>query len=118
MMTQFNAPEVHDEAEKAAIESAISACVQRFYAKGMDDPLLGPVFSGAIPDLPAHLEIIKNGRVRSLALTGIKVIPILFIQACRLSPNTFNAGWNYSLRVCGKHCRGRKPNRQWPRQVI
>jgi hemoglobin len=56
---QLDAPDISDEAQKAAIEIAISDCVQRFYAKGLADPLLGPIFS-AIPDLPAHLEIIKN----------------------------------------------------------
>jgi hemoglobin len=62
---QLKAPEVPDEAQRAAIELAISGCVQRFYAKGMADPLLGPVFT-AIPDLAGHLEIIKNFWSRSL----------------------------------------------------
>lgn len=53
-------PEILDEVQRAAIELVISDCVQRFYAKGVADPLLGPVFTSAIPDLPAHLEIIKN----------------------------------------------------------
>jgi hemoglobin len=59
-------PEILDEAQRAAIELAISDCVQRFYAKGVANPLLGPVFTSAIPDLPAHLEIIKNFWSRSL----------------------------------------------------
>jgi len=62
---QLDAPDISDEAQRAAIEIAISDCVQRFYAKGLADPLLGPIFS-AIPDLPAHLEIIKNFWSRSL----------------------------------------------------
>ena len=35
-------------------------------AKGVADPLLGPVFTSAISDLPAHLEVIKNFWSRSL----------------------------------------------------
>ena len=62
---QLDAPDISDEAQRAAIEIAISDCVQHFYAKGLADPLLGPIFS-AIPDLPAHLEIIKNFWSRSL----------------------------------------------------
>ncbi|HUI22177.1 MAG TPA: group III truncated hemoglobin [Methylocella sp.] len=58
-------PQIHDEAQKSAIEAAISDCVERFYAKGLADPLLGPVF-GAISDLPGHLEIIKSFWSRSL----------------------------------------------------
>jgi hemoglobin len=56
---------IHDEMQRAAIETAIGDCVQRFYARGMADPLLGPIFS-AIPGLPKHLEIIKNFWSRSL----------------------------------------------------
>jgi hemoglobin len=62
---QLDVPDISDEAQRAAKEIAISDCVQRFYAKGIADPLLGPIFS-AIPDLPAHLEIIKNFWSRSL----------------------------------------------------
>ena len=62
---QLDAPDISDEAQRAAIEIAISDCVQHFYAKGLADPLLGPIFS-AIPDLPAHLEIVKNFWSRSL----------------------------------------------------
>ncbi len=32
----------------------------------MADPLLGPLFTSAIPDLPGHLNIIKNFWSRSL----------------------------------------------------
>ena len=63
---QLEIPKIPDEAQRAAIENAISDCVQRFYAKGLADPLLGPVFTSAIPDLPGHLDIIKNFWSRSL----------------------------------------------------
>lgn len=66
---QLEVPEISDEAQRDAIEIAISDCVQRFYAKGVADPLLGPVFTSAIPDLPGHLEIIKNFWSRSLLST-------------------------------------------------
>jgi hemoglobin len=64
-MMQLNLPEIRDEAQRAAIEMAISNCVRLFYTKGLADPLLGPVFS-AIPELPTHLEIIENFWSRSL----------------------------------------------------
>lgn len=66
---QFEFPEVHDENEKAAVEAAIGACVRAFYAKGVADPLLGPVFAGAIPDLAHHLTIIENFWSKSLLRT-------------------------------------------------
>ena len=69
---QLDAPDISDEAQRAAIEIAISGCVQHFYAKGLADPLLRPIFS-AIPDLPAHLEIIKN--FWSRLLLGTESLP-------------------------------------------
>jgi len=57
---QPHIPPITDEGQRAAIENAISECVQSFYSKGMADPLLGPVFSSSIDDLPGHLEIVKN----------------------------------------------------------
>jgi hemoglobin len=41
-------------------EAAIRACVRRFYEKGGDDPLLGPIFAASIPELDPHLEIVSN----------------------------------------------------------
>lgn len=64
----FEFPEVHDETEKASIETAIGACVRAFYAKGLADPLIGPVFS-AISDLEHHLTIIENFWSKSLLRT-------------------------------------------------
>jgi hemoglobin len=58
-------PEVHDEARRSAIEADIGCCVERFYDKGLADPLLGPVFS-AIEGLDGHLEIIKSFWSRAL----------------------------------------------------
>jgi hemoglobin len=62
---RFDVPEVCGEAQRIAIEAAIGCCVERFYQKGLADPLLGPVFS-AIEDLNGHLEIIKNFWSRAL----------------------------------------------------
>jgi hemoglobin len=42
------------------VEQAIARCVRRFYERGGDDPLLGPVFASAIPDLEGHLEIVAD----------------------------------------------------------
>lgn len=64
----FEFPEVHDEAERASIEAAISTWVRAFYDKGLADPLIGPVFS-AIPDLDGHLAIIENFWSKSLLRT-------------------------------------------------
>lgn len=37
-------------------ESELASLVDRFYAKVREDGVLGPVFNGAIPDWPEHLE--------------------------------------------------------------
>jgi hemoglobin len=37
-------------------EEALGRLVGRFYARVRQDPLLGPVFNGAIDDWPEHLE--------------------------------------------------------------
>lgn len=62
---QFAIPEVSGEAQRQAIEAAIGRCVDSFYAKGLADPALGPIFS-AIDGLDAHLEIIKSFWSRAL----------------------------------------------------
>jgi hemoglobin len=64
----FEFPEVRDEAEKASIETAIRDFVHAFYAKGLADPLIGPVFS-AIPELEHHLTIVENFWSKSLLRT-------------------------------------------------
>jgi hemoglobin len=37
-------------------EASLKALVDAFYAKVRQDPLIGPVFNGAIEDWPEHLE--------------------------------------------------------------
>jgi hemoglobin len=64
----FEFPEIHDEAERASIETAIGVFVRSFYDKGLADPLIGPVFA-AIPDLDGHLVIIENFWSKSLLRT-------------------------------------------------
>ena len=41
---------------QAISEEALGRLVERFYARVRRDPLLGPVFDGAIADWPEHLE--------------------------------------------------------------
>lgn len=65
----FDFPHIDDAAEREKIEAAISACVRSFYEKGAADPLLGPVFSGAIPDLESHMTIVANFWSKSLLHT-------------------------------------------------
>jgi len=65
----FDFPPIEDAAERTRIESAIDACVRAFYAKGAADPLLGPVFSGAIADLEKHMIIVANFWSKSLLHT-------------------------------------------------
>jgi hemoglobin len=55
-----------DAIDQQALETAIEDCVRRFYAKGAEDPLLGPVFEAAIPDLEGHLKIVVNFWSKSL----------------------------------------------------
>jgi len=52
------------------IENAIAACVDGFYAKAMGDPMLGPMFVDAIPDLPDHLAVIRDFWSNALLGTG------------------------------------------------
>ncbi len=41
-------------------EAAISACVEHFYALALADEDLGPMFREAIPNLPEHLQVVRN----------------------------------------------------------
>ena len=66
---QFDFPHVHDKDKRAAIETAIDDCVRSFYAKGADDPLLGPILTNSIANLDHHIEIVKNFWSRSLLRT-------------------------------------------------
>jgi hypothetical protein len=52
-------PEITNKAQRASIEIAISDCVQCFAAKAWPIRRSGR-FTGAIPNLPGRLEIIKN----------------------------------------------------------
>ena len=65
----FDFPPVDDAGERAEIEESIKACVHAFYAKGAADPLLGPIFAGAIPDLEGHMTIVANFWSKSLLKT-------------------------------------------------
>lgn len=65
----FDFPPVDDPAEREKIEGAIRACVRSFYEKGNADPLLGPIFASAIPDLEGHMEIVANFWSKSLLHT-------------------------------------------------
>jgi hemoglobin len=38
----------------------ISDLVDRFYAKVLQDPLIGPIFNAAVDDWPAHLALLKD----------------------------------------------------------
>ncbi|WP_442754140.1 group III truncated hemoglobin [Methylocystis sp. JAN1] len=46
--------------DNEASESAIRACVKRFYEKGDADPMLGPIFAKTISEFEPHLEIVAN----------------------------------------------------------
>jgi hemoglobin len=39
-------------------EAAIERMVRLFYARGLADPVLGPIFRGAIHDFDAHMRIV------------------------------------------------------------
>jgi hemoglobin len=52
------------------LEQAIARCVKRFYDKGAEDPLLGPVFASSIPDLEGHLQIVIDFWSRALLGTN------------------------------------------------
>jgi hemoglobin len=42
--------------ENMLTEKQLAALVERFYAKVREDEVLGPIFNGAIPDWPGHLN--------------------------------------------------------------
>jgi len=99
---------------EAAIEIAISDCVQRFYAKGLADPLLGPIFS-AIPDLPAHLEIIKNFWSRSLLGTErYQGHPYPVHTSLRIEPEHFQRWLELFIESTRETLQSRRPNRPPP----
>lgn len=58
-------PPIEDGAERDRLEIAIDDCVRRFYAKGAEDPLLGPIFM-AIDGLDQHMGIVANFWSRTL----------------------------------------------------
>jgi hemoglobin len=58
-------PPIEDSAEREKLELAIDDCVRRFYSKGIEDALLGPIFS-AIDNLDQHIGIIANFWSKSL----------------------------------------------------
>jgi hemoglobin len=62
-------PPSSTSAENANLEAAIDACVSAFYAKGGEDPLLGPIFS-KIPHLDEHLDIVVAFWSRELLRTA------------------------------------------------
>jgi hemoglobin len=51
-------------------EQALSRLVRQFYAKAQHDPLLGPVFDGAVSDWECHLE-----RVAAFWMTAALGVP-------------------------------------------
>jgi hemoglobin len=51
-------------------EASITACVDHFYDLALADADLGPMFREAIPNLPEHLQVIRN--FWSQALLGTK----------------------------------------------
>lgn len=57
--TTSTAPALSD-AELAALEGAVAACVRDFYVSARADDLLGPVFNGVIRDWDAHLTTMDD----------------------------------------------------------
>jgi hemoglobin len=57
------------ETERLEVETAISACVENFYAKARKDELLGPIFSAAVHDWDVHLRVVANFWSRALLKT-------------------------------------------------
>jgi hemoglobin len=57
---------IMEEARQADIERAIALCVQRFYERAHDDPLLGPVMTNGVSDWEAHLAAVRDFWSRAL----------------------------------------------------
>ena len=78
------------EADHAAVEEAIAACVEDFYAKARKDPLLGPVFNAAVADWDVHLRIVANFWSHALLKTGrYKGFPFPVHTQLALQPEHF-----------------------------
>jgi hemoglobin len=55
-----------EETKKAEIERAIALCVERFYEKAHEDPLLGPVMAAGVSDWERHLAAVRDFWSRAL----------------------------------------------------
>lgn len=49
-----------EDSRQAEIERSIALCVQRFYDKAHDDPLLAPVMAEGVSDWDAHLAAMRD----------------------------------------------------------
>jgi hemoglobin len=83
-------------------ETAISACVRRFYELGGSDPLLGPIFDKTIPEPEAHFEIVANFWSHALlGTTRYQGTPFGVHVDLPVEPEHFNR-WIEIFRVAAK----------------
>lgn len=78
--------------DEDAIEAALPALIERFYARAREDALIGPVFNDAVDDWPAHLARITDFWSSVMLSTGrYKGDPVgkHMVHAARVTPAMF-----------------------------
>jgi hemoglobin len=73
-------------------EESLETVVNAFYAKVQNDPLIGPVFNGAIEDWPEHLKKLQSFWSSVMLTTGRykgRPIPAHIKHADSISPASF-----------------------------
>ncbi len=80
---------------EAITEEGLAALVEAFYARVRSDPMLGPIFDGAIADWPEHLDKLQAFWSSVMLTTGRykgKPLPAHVRHADAITPDTF-ARW-------------------------
>jgi hemoglobin len=78
--------------DEAITEASLQKLVETFYGKVREDPLIGPVFNGAIEDWPDHLEKLQAFWSSVMLTTGRykgRPMPAHVKHADAISPASF-----------------------------
>ena len=78
--------------DESITEDSLQKLVETFYGKVREDPLIGPVFNGAIEDWPAHLQKLQAFWSSVMLTTGRykgQPMPAHVRHADAISPASF-----------------------------
>lgn len=78
--------------DESITEDSLQKLVETFYGKVREDPLIGPVFNGAIEDWPAHLQKLQAFWSSVMLMTGRykgQPMPAHVRHADAISPASF-----------------------------